>query len=334
MLPVKIRATGAYIPCTAVHSTELDARFGCPPGHVEELTGIRTRYYGNELETAPYMGAKAVGDALQRADLSIKQLDALVSVSGTSAQLIPCTASLILRDLGELDAGIPAFDFNATCLSFIVGLDTISHLIAARRYNRVALVAAESNAVFLNPHDVESASLVGDGAAAIILERATEEESSCVVGSRFETYPRGSSSCEVRGLGTTLHPQGSRKPADDDNYLHMDGQNLFRMAYALMPGFIERYFAETHQRPEDFSFLIPHQASGPAVRILLRRLIPPGTPEDRIFIYYRDFGNVGAASIPLGIHLAVERDKIQRGDRVLLVGTGAGLSLGTASFIY
>src|SRR5262245_34324714 len=139
MLPVKIRATGCYIPSHAVDSTQLDARFGFKPGQVEELTGIRTRYYSNESESSPYVGAKAVTHALERGELSMKQLDALVSVSGTSAQLIPCTASLILRELGELDSGIPAFDFNATCLSFIVGLDMMAHLIAAGRYNRVAL---------------------------------------------------------------------------------------------------------------------------------------------------------------------------------------------------
>src|SRR6266536_779418 len=104
MLPVKIRSTGCYIPTTKVESTDLDQRFGFHPGRVEELTGIRTRYYGNELEPSTFMGARAVTDALQRADLSMKQIDALISVSSTSAQLIPCTASLILQELGELDA--------------------------------------------------------------------------------------------------------------------------------------------------------------------------------------------------------------------------------------
>lgn len=334
MLSVKIRSTGCYIPSTKVESTELDQRFGFQPGHVENLTGIRTRYYGNELETSPYMGARAVIDALHRADLSMKHVDALISVSATSAQLIPCTASLILRELGELDAGIAAFDFNATCLSFIVGFDAMAHLIAAGRYNCVVLVAAEAAAVILNPQDFESASLIGDGAVAIILERAGAAESSGIVGSRLETYPRGIPSCELRGLGTTLHPKGKRNVSEQDSYFRMHGQELFSLTYGLMPGFIERFLSETKQCPENFDLLIPHQASGPAVRIMLRRFVKPGTHEDKIFVYLTDFGNVGAASIPLGIHFAVERGTLKRGDRVLLVGTGAGLSLGAASFVY
>lgn len=334
MLSIKIRSSGCYIPSVKVDSTELDQRFGFQPGHVENKTGIRTRYYANELETSPYMGARAVIDALQRADLCMKQVDALISVSATSAQLIPCTASLILQELGELDAGIAAFDFNATCLSFIVGFDAMAHLIAAGRYKRVALVSAEAAAVILNPQDWESASLIGDGAAAIIIERAGTGESSGIIGSRLETYPRGIPSCELRGLGTTLHPKGIRKVSEQDSYFRMDGQNLFGLTYRLMPGFIQRFMSETEQSPENIDLLIPHQASGPAVRIMLRRFVEPGAHDDKIFIYLRDFGNVGAASIPLGIHLAIERRKLERGDRVLLVGTGAGLSLGAASFIY
>lgn len=334
LLSVKIQSTGCYIPSTKVMSTALDERFGLQPGQVEELTGIRTRYYGNELETSPYMGARAVVDALRRADLSIKHVDALVSVSGTAAQLIPSTASLILRELGQLDAGIPAFDFNATCLSFIVGLEAMSHLIAAGKYNRVVLVATDASAAFLNPNDLESAALIGDGAAAIVLERAGPGELSRIMGTRMETYPRGIPSCELRAQGTTLHPKGARRLCEDDQYFRMDGQNLIRLTYGLMPAFLERFLSETGQRPEDFHFLIPHQASGPAVRLMLREFVQPGTHDDKIFIYLADFGNVGGASIPLGIHLAAERNHIKRGDRVLLVGTGAGLSLGAASFIF
>jgi 3-oxoacyl-[acyl-carrier-protein] synthase-3 len=181
---------------------------------------------------------------------------------------------------------------------------------------------------------MESASLIGDGAAAVILERAETGEPSGFIGARLETYPRGVQSCELRGLGTTLHPKGTRESSDEDSYFRMDGQNLFRMTYALMPPFMERFLSETKQSTENFNFLIPHQASGPAVRIMLRRFVSPGAHDEKIFLYLGDFGNVGAASIPLGIHLAAEWGKIRRGDRVLLVGTGAGLSLGAASFVY
>jgi 3-oxoacyl-[acyl-carrier-protein] synthase III len=334
VLPVRIVSTGCCIPSIRVESSELDRRFGVEPGQVERLTGIRTRYYSNETETAPYLGAKAAAGALVRAGLALKDVDALVSVNATAPQLVPCAASLVLREMGELDAGIAAFDVNATCLSFLAGFDLMAQMIAAGRYRRVLLVASEASSPMLNPAELESASLIGDGAAAVVLERAPEGEASAVLGAQLETYPRGVEACELPGLGTTLHPKGRRKTSDDDSYFRMDGQGIFRLTYGLMPAFMEKFMRETGLTHDNIDLLIPHQASGPAVRIMLRRFVPPGTEGGRVFIYLEDYGNVGAASIPLGIHLALERGTLKRGQRVLLVGTGAGLQIGAASFIY
>jgi len=328
---VKISATGCYIPSLKVDSSELDGRFGLEPGFVERATGIRTRYYGNETETSPYMGARAVADALRRGGLSMKGIDALISVSSTQAQLLPCTASLILGELGELDSGIAAFDINATCLGFIVGFDVAAHLIAAGRHRRVLLVAAEACSVILSPTDWESASLIGDGAVAVVLDRADGGDTSCVVWSMMATYPRGVPMCETRAMGTTLHPNGRRKPAPEDYYFHMDGLSLLGLTYDLAPGFRDRFMAGAGQSLSDFDLIVPHQASGPAVRVMMRRF---DCADDKVFVYLRDFGNVASASIPLGIHLALERGRLKRGDRILLVGTGAGLSLGALSLVY
>ena len=330
-LPVKIRSTGCFIPSDQVDSSELDRRFGLEPGFVEQATGIRTRYYANEEESSPYMGANAVADALRRCDMSMKDVDALISVSGTYAQLIPCTASLILEALGELDTGIAAFDINATCLGFIVGFDMASHLIAAGRYARVLLVAAEVNSVLMSPTQWESASLLGDGAVAILLERSADRDVSRVVWSKMATYPRGAHLCETPALGTTLHPNGKRRPAGEDYSFRMNGFELAALAYTLAPGFHDEFLREARQCLSDFDLIVPHQASGPAVRLMMRRF---RCPDEKVFVYLKDFGNVASASIPLGIHFALEQGRLGRGDKVLLVGTGAGLSMGALSFVY
>jgi 3-oxoacyl-[acyl-carrier-protein] synthase-3 len=140
--------------------------------------------------------------------------------------------------------------------------------------------------------------------------------------------------CVLPGLGTTLHPKGRRRTSDEDSYFRMDGQAIFRLTYAVMPRFMEQFLSEIGHSTDDIALLIPHQASGPAVRVMLRRFVPPEVAEGRVFIYLEDYGNVGSASIPLGIHFAVEQGKLKRGDRALLVGTGAGLTLGAATFVY
>ena len=332
---MKIRSTGCYIPSVKVDSSKLDRKFRVAPGSVERATGIRTRYHANRVETSPYMGARAVLDALHRGGLSMKDVDAVISVSGTAAQLLPCTASLILEELGELDSGIAAFDINATCLGFIVGFDTVSHLIAGGRNDRVVLVATEASAGagLLSPTELESAALFGDGAVAIVVERARKGDASRVGGWTFATYPRGAHTCELRALGTTLPPTGKRKPTEKDYYFRMDGPAVFRLTYALMPPFLDRFLGATGQSISDFDLIVPHQASGPALRVMIRRFDSLSS-EDKVFVYLREYGNLVAASIPLGIHLAIEQGRLERGAKVLLVGTGAGLSLGALSFVY
>lgn len=334
MLPVRIRSTGCCIPSIRVESTDLDRQFGFEPGRVEALTGVRTRYYSNELETAPYLGAKAAAEALQRAELTLRDVDALIALYATSPQLVPFAASLILREMGELDAGIASFDVGATCLSFIAGLDVAAHLIAAGRHRRILLVAAEACSPMLNPKEVESAALIGDGAAAILLERAAPGDPSGVRASRLETYPRGIEACHLPGLGTTLHPKGKRPTSETDSYFHMDGQGIFRLTYSLMPRFMERFAAQIGMTMDEVDLLIPHQASGPAVRIMIRRFVSQAEERGRVFLYLADYGNVGAASVPLGIHFAIEQGRMKRGDRILLVGTGAGLQLGASVFVF
>jgi 3-oxoacyl-[acyl-carrier-protein] synthase-3 len=126
---------------------------------------------------------------------------------------------------------------------------------------------------------------------------------------------------------------GKRESLEDDCYFKMDGQKVFRLIYGIMPGFVERFLAETKQSESDFDLIIPHQASGPALSIMMRRFERPGA-ERKVFVYLQDYGNLIAASIPMGIHFAIQQGKLNRGDRVLLIGTGAGLSLGAASFVY
>lgn len=331
MLPIRIVATGCYIPSIQVPSTELDRRFGVEIGTVEKKTGVAVRYYGNDEETSPVMGARAVRAALDRAGLTIRDVDVIVSVSGTAAQLLPCTASLILAELGHTGGGVAAFDVNATCLSFMVGFDQMACLIASGRYRRVVIVAAEAGSRCLSPTELESASLIGDGAVALILERAGDGAESNLIGARFETYPEGVDHCKVAGLGTSRPRAGIRGAEPADAYFTMQGPKVFRLASQVMPGFVDSFLMEHRLRLAEFGLVVPHQASGFGVALMSRRL---GIPDDKMFVYLKDYGNTIAASIPLGIHFAIDAGRLRRGDKVLCVGTGAGLSLGIVALTY
>ena len=129
-LPLRILGTGCHVPATEVTSQELDARWQLPPGTTFARLGVATRHYAGEGETASSMGAAAAQAALVSAGIDSGEIDCLISACSVMEQPIPCQAVLIQRALGLGDSGIPAFDVNATCLSFLVALDMATNALA------------------------------------------------------------------------------------------------------------------------------------------------------------------------------------------------------------
>lgn len=322
---VKIMGTGQYLPSRKVTDEELDAALGTFPGWVSKVTGVGVRHYAGEHETASFMGARAAEAALAAAGLSFADIDCLVCTSGTKEQPLPSTAVFIQQAMGQEDSGVPAFDIDSTCLSFLVGLDVMSYMIEAGRYRNVLLVATEIASVGLNLQDKESTALFGDGAAAVIIGPSAAGEASRIVHASLKTYSSGARYSEIAGGGTRLHAKKFSKENAVPYLFHMDGQAIFRKASKLLPGFISEMLEQTGTAMEDFKLVVPHQGSAMAMRLLRKKL---GIAEDRFLDNTPGHGNTIAASIPMGLHKAILQGRVRRGDRVLLIGTAAGLSLG------
>ncbi|PZT53457.1 beta-ketoacyl-ACP synthase III [Paenibacillus silvae] len=322
---VRIAGTGKYLPQMKVTDEELDERLHVPAGWVSKATGVGFRYYASDEETSSYMGARAAEAALADAGLSFEEIDCLVCTSGTKEQPLPSTAVFIQQAMGQEDSGVPAFDMDATCLSFLNGLDVISYMVHAGRYRRVLLVATEIASAGLNWDEPESAALFGDGAAAVIIEHAPEGSGSQIVHASLRTFSRGARLSEIAGGGTRQHAVKYNNEQPAPYLFHMDGQAIFRMASKLLPGFMEEMLQTSGNRMQDFRLVIPHQGSAMAMRLIRKKL---GIPEERFMDITRGHGNTIAASIPMGLHEAIRQQRIQRGDRILMIGTAAGLSLG------
>jgi 3-oxoacyl-[acyl-carrier-protein] synthase-3 len=316
--------TGVCLPKKIVTAAELDVQAGLEPGWTRAHTGVLTRHFVTN-ETASSMGARAAEDALTAVGIDIGQIDCIVSTSGTPEQLIPCTAVLIQEKLGRRAEGIPCFDINSTCLSFLTGLDMLSALIEAGRFERVLLVAAEVASVGLDWSEPESCAILGDGAAAVVLGRSGAAETSRILGARMETYSQGAHLAEIRGGGSARPARQYCEATKDDYLFRMQGRALFRMASAIVPGFVERLLAPPGLAIGDFDLVVPHQASLPGLELMRRRL---GVAEEAWFTFAERVGNTVAASIPMGLHFALEQKRLRRGDRALLLGTAAGFAVG------
>lgn len=319
---VEISGTGKYLPKQQVTAEEMDEKLHVRKGWVEKKTGVHIRHFVND-ETASQMGALAAKEATKAAGLTLSDIDCIVCTSGTVEQAIPCTASLIQRELGEECVGIPSFDINSTCLSFLTGLDVMSTLVAVGTYRHVLLIASEIASVGLDWSHKESAGLFGDGAAAVVISRSEGRDSSHIICSNMETYSEGAELSQIRGGGTKVHPRTTQ--AIEPYLFEMDGKAIYKLSAKLLPSFVDSLLLQASMKMKEFDLVVTHQASGMAMRLMAKKL---GISREQMMYTLPSYGNMIAASIPLAIHEAITEKRLNRGDRVLLLGTSAGLSLG------
>ena len=320
---VQIIGLGRYLPRTRVDNATVEARFGLRAGTIARTAaGVVSRRWAERDETNSFMAAEAAREALADAGLAATDLDLIVNASGSQEQAVPDGGPLVQRALGLGDSGIPAFTLHTTCLSFLSALDVVGALVQAGRYRRVLVTTSELPSTSLNPDDIESACLFGDAATAAVIVPAPADASSAITHVRFETYGDGADFTCVRGGGTRRHPNDP-ETQPEDNLFHMDGRKVMAMATRLVPGFLERLHPPLLVG-DGVDWVVPHQPSQLALSVLTRF----GFEDARVGVTLDHLGNCGAASAPATLYAMVRDGRIQRGDRLLLVATGAGLGLG------
>lgn len=330
MRSVKIISVGSYLPKHILESKTLEQQFQLSSAWIERKNGIVSRHICQN-ETPQQMCFYALQDALKRANLSPEQIDCLVYAGGAIIQPIPCGASLVSRLFdGELE-GVPCFDINATCLSAVVGLDTLSYLLEAGRYNTIAIVAGDKVSAALNPKDCKTSTLFGDAATAMIIQKTPENETAGIIDSCFETYPRYADFAQVKGGGSLLPAYRYTPEKDADYRFHMDGEKIYRYAAKNLPIFLEKLLSRNHLTLKDIDMIIPHQASGLSLKLMQKKL---NIPDSKWYVNIQTLGNTVSASIPLALKDAVDTGRVKRGDKIMLAGTSAGLTLGAMLLEY
>lgn len=326
--PIRIAGMGRYLPERVVPSSEVETLCGLRPGWIERRSGVRERRWASG-ETSSYMGAQAAREAIAEAGLQPADIDLILNASGTPEQAIPDGGPLLQRQLGLGASGVACMSVHATCLSFLAALDVAASLLAAGRYSRILIVSSELASVGINVKEPESASLMGDAAAAAVVTAAPPGSPACLQAVRLETYGEGAYLTAIAGGGTRKHPNDpATRP--EDNLFHMDGPQVLRMAIRYAPAFLERLRPGLSTGLGEVSLVTPHQPS----LMGLKAMQAFGWPEDKIVMTLDWLGNCVAASIPCTLYEAIKRGRLQRGQQVLLVGTGAGLSIGGAVLTY
>jgi 3-oxoacyl-[acyl-carrier-protein] synthase-3 len=316
-MKIQVTGTGFHAPPKVETAEDLAARVGKTAEWITETTGVARRHIAEE--PVEKMAAKAAAEALGGGPPP----DLLINAATTPRQLIPDTSVFVLTELG-LD-GIASHTVHGTCLSFLVALHSAAALVVAGAYKRVLVVSAEVGSAARDFSEPESSVLLGDGAAAAVVEATPEGQGSRLLGYVAATYPRYASLAEYRGHGQR---RAANDPATrpDDNLFHMNGTRLFRAAMVKIPPLLATLFEKTGLGPDDIDLVVPHQPSKPGVESLARWGFGP----ERVVDIVAEYGNCIAASMPMALARAHADGRLTRGKRVLLIGTGAGLSIGAA----
>lgn len=317
---MKILAMGIGQASEVVTHSMLDARLNQRTGYTLEKSGVAERRFSAIGELQSDLGAMAVRDAIKNAQIDITTIDLLISACGVSEQALPSTATHIAQKLG-LAEGTPAFDVNASCLSFIVALNIANGLIESGTYKRVVIVSADQPSRGVDWDEPESSLIFGDGAAAAIVELGHKKQG--IKAYQFSTFTQGIQHCEIRAGGTKHNPNTTL--VAKDFLFHMQGKKLLKLALEKMPIFLTKLYTQFAIPADSIDLVIPHQASHLGMSHMIKKL---GFDAKKVVNIYRTHGNQVAASLPTALHEAFITRRLKLGERVLLIGTGAGMSLG------
>lgn len=295
---MRILGTGSAAPKNVLTNQMLSTMVDTSDEWIVERTGIRTRHIAADDETALTMARDAATRALAAADIPGSRIKLVICASVTNELRCPSLACSLQRDLG-LPEEIMAFDINAACSGFIFALITASEFLKAD--DCALIVGSEVLSRITDYNDRSTCVLFGDGAGAAVIE----------------------SSDEPLSWITTV--KGDDQMLMIDDYIHMDGQAVFKFAVETLTRSIRRVTEKAGLTLAELDLIICHQANQRILASASKRL---GVPMDRFFVNLAEHGNTSAASVPIALDEAVRAGLLHKDMRVILAGFGGGLTSG------
>ncbi|GGW42103.1 3-oxoacyl-[acyl-carrier-protein] synthase 3 [Streptomyces lucensis JCM 4490] len=319
--PVAVLGTGSCAPDRVVSNAEVGAPAGVDDAWIVRKTAIRERRWAEPDQATSDLATGAARRALEAAGITADQLSTIVVATSTPDQQQPATAAFVHRNLGVSGTEVAAFDVNAVCAGFVYALDVV-HALVSRSGGYGLAIGADVYSRILDPADARSVVLFGDGAGAAVVGPAGSGRG--VRTSAFHFYSDMTELIQVPG-------GGSRRPYDPAthdaglHYFRMDGRTAREFAGATVPGLVKQFLHDSAVLPYDVAHVIPHQPNGVMLDELAAKLDLPNATLHRTV---SEFGNTGSASIPLTLDRAARSGALRRGDQILLVGMGGGVSIG------
>jgi 3-oxoacyl-[acyl-carrier-protein] synthase-3 len=318
---VRVLGTGSYVPDSVVTNDHLRERYGFDPEWIVKRTGIQERRHALPHQATSDLCHEASLRCLENAGVDPADVDLIVLATFTPDMSFPSTACLLQDRLKLICAAI---EVEAACAGFMYALVTAAAYVVAGASDLALVVGGDCNSRILNPADIKTYPLFGDGAGAALLGRGRPDQGLIRYSMGADGGGGDLLSRPAGGSRLRLNPEVLSKGL---HYMHMDGRAVFRWAVAILSDTTEDVLASAGLRAEEVDLFLPHQAN---IRIINTALDVLRIPRAKVYNNLDRYGNTSAGSIPLALDEAVAEGRLRPGQLALLSGFGAGLAWGTA----
>ena len=319
VIPVTIAGTGSYVPERILTNAELETMVDTTDEWITSRTGIKERRIAADDEFTSHMATQAALKALEQANIKAEDIDLIIVATITPDTLTPATACYVQHNLGASSA--VAFDISAACSGFLYAMKLAKRLISDGAYKNAIIIGAEKLSSFVDWSDRDTCVLFGDGAGAAVLRRSKEGEGHILA---TETGTNGDHTGILNIAGG-----GSACPTTIDNAdqklasMAMQGREVFKLAVNAMKKAAESVIERASLTPDDITLVIPHQANLRIIDAIANRLT---IPNEKVYVNLDKYGNTSAAAVAIALDEAHREGQFKRGDNIVLVVFGAGLT--------
>jgi 3-oxoacyl-[acyl-carrier-protein] synthase-3 len=316
-----ITGNGSYTPEKLLTNDDLAKMVDTTDEWITTRTGIKTRHITTDTESTALLATEAAKKALAQANLKAKELDLIIVATITPEMVFPSTASFVQRALHAKKAWV--FDLAAACSGFVYGLSIVQQFIESGRIKNALVIGAETLTKITDWTDRTSCILFGDGAGAVVLQRSEDGRKGIIYSAMHSDGDRWEAlNCQAYG---SRHP--SAKTLDDPKkiYMQIKGREVYQQAIRRIVETVTDCMKTCDLKIDDIKMLISHQMNARIIESAAKRL---RMPDEKVFININEYGNTSAASVPIAFDECVRKGKIKRGDTIILVAFGAGLTWG------
>jgi 3-oxoacyl-[acyl-carrier-protein] synthase-3 len=318
---IAIIGTGSYVPEKVLTNFDLEKIVDTSDEWITTRTGIKERRIASPEQATSDLAYEAAKKALKSAHLKPEEIDLIVVATITPDVGFPATACYVQHKLGAVNA--VAFDLSAACTGIVYALSVVKNLMIGHGYRNAIVIGAEVMSRILNWSDRNTCVLFGDGAGAIVLQAGHYNR-----GLIYEYLGADGSAADL----ICIPSGGSRQPLTPQaleqrmNCLVMEGKEVYKFAVRVMGESIERALTDCEITSDDVALMIPHQAN---IRIIKASADKFKIPYEKVFVNMDRYGNTSGASIGIALDEAVRAGRINRGDIIILVAFGSGLTWGS-----